>query len=251
MLIGIGSMTALMGASAPAVSALPMNMVSSPRAQDSDTLRQGIPGRRLGGGTRSDRIFAEDYAYLAALVTPDNLGITTATYPELLFYVPEMVNAHSAEFVLRDSDDRLVYETQFQLEQSGGIVSVGAAGSGNMMPLALDQNYRWYFSIVPNTTDRANDVVVHGGIRRVDQTAWLAQNALDVEGFAQLDPLSQAQLLYQHAGLWHDAALILDELRQRSPEDEAVATEWSKLLEAADLSAVVPTKPDHIRIGFG
>ena len=113
--------------------------------------------------------------------------------------------------------DELIYETTFQISQTGGLVSVHTDET-SMPPLALNENYQWYFSIVPDAADRANDVVVEGRIRRVDQRDWLAQQHVAASVNDQLaiaSSLTKARLLYQQANMWHDAALILEELRRR------------------------------------
>ncbi len=222
----------------------------SAKEQGNGDLQQGVPGRRVGGGTRGEQIFASATASLAALVTANNLSVTTATYPTLLFYVPEMVSTNRVEFVLRDSRDELIYETTYQLGREGGLVSVETVGA--ILPLTLNEDYQWYFSVVPDADDRANDVVVEGRIRRVEQSAWLAQQQVATTVLAQLaiaPPLRKARLLYQQANLWHDAALILDDLRQHEPDNPAVAAEWDQLLESVDLLPFLEDHPAPIQVG--
>jgi hypothetical protein len=209
----------------------------------SPTLRQGIPGRRVGGGTRGDFIFANASGSLTALTAQSPLTITTASHPKLLFYVPEMLSDNKVEFVLRDRQDTLIYETTLSLSHEAGIVSVDLAESG-LSALNLNEDYQWYFSIVPDAQDRANDVVVHGSIRYVDAAEWLAQQPAGAELSAQLataEPLEKARLLYQQANLWQDAALLLDSLYQADPENVVIAAEWNQLLQSAGLLNIVPT----------
>lgn len=225
--------------------------------QDSSDVRRGIPGRRMGGGTRKGSVFANAFDSLTALTTPDPVSITTASHPTLMFYVPKMASANNVEFVLRNGDDELVYETTFLLDSDAGLVSVDTAEASDMAALSLNEDYQWYFSIVPDLDDRANDVVVHGSIRRVDQAKWLAQQLSDAdltadlnEQLATADPLMQARILYQQANLWHDAALMLSKMRQAEPENEAIATEWAQLLESAGLANVLQTSSPTIQVSL-
>ncbi|MEL6602576.1 MAG: DUF928 domain-containing protein [Cyanobacteria bacterium J06614_10] len=250
--VGLLSSVGLL-AHAPAGVANPIHEAPTVKAseQGTGTLRQGLPGRRLGGGTRSDRLFAGDYAYLAALVMPDNLSITTAEKPELMFYLPEMVSDQAVEFVLRNEADELVYTTTFQVERAGGMIALDTAEVATLSPLTVNETYRWYLSIIPEANDRANDVVVHGNIRRVEREAWLAQQAIDSETLARLnstDRLQQAKALYQQANLWHDAANILNELRQANPNDVDIAAEWDRLLTYAGLASVLETPYPTVQI---
>lgn len=256
MLIGLSSLLSLtalavdsLAVGSPAVGSLanpPVESVESAisaKEQSNDNLRQGVPGRRLGGGTRSDTIFSNAYAALVALTTPDALSVTTTLRPKLLFYIPEMTAANTAEFVLFDHSNELVYETTFEVAPTGGLVSVEIPEDAS--PLALGENYQWYFSIIPEANDRAHDIVVYGSIRRVEATAWLAQRQIDIGKLDQLAPLRKARMLYQQADLWLDAAVMLDQMRQQNPEDTAIAAEWTHLLESAGLTPMIqPSSAD-------
>ncbi|MEO0376991.1 MAG: DUF928 domain-containing protein [Cyanobacteria bacterium P01_A01_bin.17] len=165
-LVGMSSVLCL-GALSSAVLAETAEITSAKSNQSGETLRQGLPGRRLGGGTRQGgQVFTAEYAYLAALTTSDNLNITTAQRPTLMFYIPDMTAEYTAELIIRDAQDNMVYEGLFQLGSEEGIVSFNTAEQENMPALALNETYQWYFSIIPEVTDRASDIVVNGNIRR-------------------------------------------------------------------------------------
>lgn len=192
-------------------------------ADNSETLRQGIPTRRLGGGTRDNTsIFAQHYTYLAALVMPDGMSVTTAQRPTLLFHVPELKATQTAEFVLRDNNDKLVYENTFEIDQAGGIIDISLSGVETLPALTLNADYQWYFSIIPEPSDRSTDIVVHGGVRRIESNDWL----------------------------WHDAAVEANAQRQENPADSAIASEWEQLIETAGLSAVVDATEPAVQIGL-
>lgn len=192
-------------------------------ADNSETLRQGIPTRRLGGGTRDNTsVFAQNYTYLAALVMPDGMSVTTAQRPTLLFHVPELKADQTAEFVLRDSNDELVYENTFEIDQAGGIIDISLSGVEALPALTLNSDYQWYFSIIPEPSDRSTDIVVHGGVRRIESSDWL----------------------------WHDAAVEANAQRQENPADSAIASEWEQLIETAGLSAVVDATEPAVQIGL-
>lgn len=244
VLLGLSSALSILVITPLGALAAPLpEATSRAKSQGTENLRQGIPGRRLGGGTRSGRLlFTSAYAQLAALVPENNLSITTAAQPTLLLHIPEMVSEEVVEFILLDSQDNVVYEQTFPMKAEGGIVSLGPERLPDLPSLALNEDYQWYFSIVANREDRSNDVVVHGSIRRVDLGAWLAQQPVEAGFSGQLataEPLTKVQMLYQQANLWLDAAVALNELRQKAPEDPAIASEWTRLLGAQGL----PTLP--------
>lgn len=242
MLIGVSSLLSLTALSTAVLATPTVESAPSAKERNADNLSQGLPGRRLGGGTRSDLVFSNAYASLVALTAPGSLSITTALQPKLLFYVPEMKTANTAEFVLFNQNNELVYETIFEVDPTGGLVSIDPTVS--MPPLALAENYQWYFSIIPKADDRAHDIVVYGSIRRVQEADWLAQQQIEVSSLNQLTPLMKARMLYQQADLWLDAAMILDRLRRQNPGDAAIAAEWTHLLESAGLALMLqPSQP--------
>lgn len=134
-----------------------------------------------------------------------------------------------------------------------GVVSIDLANAG-IDPLALAETYHWYFSIVPDATDRSNDVVVHGNIRRIYWANQLQQQleaAITTEADMSVEEsLTQTKALYQEADLWHDAALVLYTLRQTNPENMDVVAEWNRLLEFAELSNVVQSSTSFLQVGL-
>ena len=251
-LVGLGSLLGLsLAVSAGLANSLPVQIVGVKENRGgTDTLRQGLPGRRLGGGTRGDLVFRDAYAYLAALVTADNLSQTTAAKPMLLFSVPDMVSAQAAEFILRDGEGEETYRTTFMLNGTAGIVSLDL-GKTNAAPLRENEDYHWYFSIVSaqSETHRANDIVVHGNIRRVGLASQV--NSVDrTKPLSVEESLAEARSLYREEDLWHDAAVMLHALRQSYPDNSAVAQEWGRLVEFAGLSAVLQPSPAIVEISL-
>ncbi|MEO0826827.1 MAG: hypothetical protein AAFY67_14370 [Cyanobacteria bacterium J06642_9] len=58
-------------------------------SEDGSNLSQGLPGRRIGGGTRSlDVAIGQEQSPLTALLPESNLAMVTAEHLALLFYIP-------------------------------------------------------------------------------------------------------------------------------------------------------------------
>lgn len=204
-------------------------------------VRQGLPGRRVGGGTRTPSSPAYSLQRpLVALVPENTVSVTTAAYPTLLFNLPVSARSQNVEFVLYNSADELLYQSTFNVVGQPGIMSVdlssAVARAAGMPPLEVNETYKWYFSLVAE--DRAQDISVDGWIQRVALDEGVQQQSLGPEVLAQLGvamPPEQSRLLYQDAALWSDAALVLHELRQVSPEDPAIALAWEQLLASVGL----------------
>ncbi len=212
---------------------------------------QGLPGRRLGGGTRGPELLGNgEHKLLVALMPETNLAVTTAAYPRFLFHLPPAHESRAVEYVLRNAADQLVYETTFAVDSTSGLVSIDLADVEGLAPLVINENYHWYFSIVSD--DRAQDISVDGWTRRVDLSTWLAEQTEMPDLAARLEaaePLEQARLLYQDAQLWHDAAVILADLQQAEPQNEAITAEWLELLQAVNLTDFIPVSMHSVSTG--
>lgn len=192
------------------------------------TLRQGLPGRRVGGGTRGEVALAGKP--LTALIPANYLGLTIAAYPTFFFYVPPTSKSHLVEFVLRDQDDRQVYESTF-MTTGGGVIGFNLPEFAAIKPLELGQNYRWYFSVIPDPNNRAADVSVEGWVQRIELNPILANK------LAKATPLERATL-YAQAGIWQDALMTVAELSRSQPTDAAVTAKWAQLLQSIGLPKI-------------
>lgn len=107
-------------------------------------------------------------------------------------------------------------------------------------PLEIDQNYHWYFSMLCNPVNRAEDVFVEGWIQRVETNSVLVK--------LKKSSLEERANLYASAGLWHEALMTLTELRRDHPDDLAIAANWTKLLQSVGLDTIAqePLVEDQI-----
>lgn len=229
IIIVLGSFLSVSLGSAPGIA----------QSDDDQTLSQGLPGRRIGGGTRTLDGAVQDGQPLTALLPESNLAMVTAEHPALLFYVPQTDGPQTIEFVLRNTTDHLVYETTFEVPAQGGIVTIDLHVPQDAFQLAVNRDYQWYFSIVAE--DRAKDISVDGWVRRIDLKAWMQRQDLDAQladRLAQATEIERVRLLYQDAHLWNEALLNLYGLTRSQPDNLALLREWSSLLDAVGLEAL-------------
>ena len=200
---------------------------------EDDIPRQGLPGRRIGGGTRrpSDECIAGETP-LIALIPENNLGVTTAAHTSLLFYLPPATATRDVEFVLTDSNDELIYDTTLQVQGNSGVISLNLPDDAPVHPLPMNENYHWYFSIICDSTNRAQDIAVDGWIRRVDLATTLTNQLNNVT------LLERARVLYQELELWHEALTILADLRRTQPNDPTVTAHWTQVLQSVGLDSI-------------
>ncbi|GAA6616063.1 DUF928 domain-containing protein [Scytonema sp. NUACC26] len=192
--------------------------------------REGLPGRRVGGGTRGGcELNAKK---LMALSPENNLGLTKAEYPTMFFFVPQISTPKTVEFVLRDDNNHLVYEKTFTKTGSSGIINLTLPQIKSLPPLTVGKNYRWYLSMICEPKNRAKDIVVSGWIRRVQPDPLL------IKKLEQTKTATDRADLYISAGLWQDALATLAEPRYTQPNNSQLATSWTKLLQTEKLEAI-------------
>lgn len=193
-------------------------------AQSSE--RSEFPGRRVGGGTRSECMPEQP---LVALNPTSNFAVTASEEPTVYFSIPMLGKSYPVEFFVRDMDGNFVYETAFEAGEVAEIAGVTVPGD----VLDLEQDYQWYFSVVCDALDRSQNVVLEGWLRRVSSSTSPASNPSTLATSLEL------AAAYEDAGLWGDAIATLVELRQTHPENSDIQQRWHQLLQELELSAVV------------
>ena len=154
---------------------------------------------------------------LTALIPHENPGLTTAARPTFWFYIPYIrEDIKRGEFVLLTLDEKtVIYETNFQLSQTPGIVSISIPSSSESA-LEESKTYRWFLRIYCNKSRKSHaDLVVDGSIKRVAVTA-------------------ETERLINAASpdIWYDSLTRLGDVLSTSPQDEKSKSDWNKLLES-------------------
>jgi len=208
-----------------------------------------VPDNRVGGATRSNNCIRGDGS-LMALVPASGVGQTVAEYPTVFWYTPQ-TSAVQVEFVLRDANNQEVYSTEYALAKSGvgerssaqafgegvsvasvpGIMRLPLPAFANFSPLEIGQDYYWDLALICNPIDRSGDIVVTGGIKRVQPDPTLA---LRVQ---QATPQERVAL-YADARLWYETLTALADLPRDRPNNNDLADVWNKLLKSVGLNPI-------------
>lgn len=198
-----------------------------------ENLRQGLPGRRISGGSRSPRpacLNTIPNQPVIALMPEGNIGLTLSAHPTFWFSLPAISAGKSLEFGLFNQAGEIVYQKTLEASEEAGITHLSLPE--NTAPLEVDQDYRWYLSVVCNPNSRSEDLFVTGWVKRVQPDRNISQQlatATDQERLA----------LYEESALWYDILTTLAELRRKSPTDTELAQRWSTLLESVNLTQVI------------
>ncbi|MEO0456891.1 MAG: DUF928 domain-containing protein [Cyanobacteria bacterium P01_A01_bin.114] len=203
-----------------------------------DTLRQGLPGRRISGGSRvpSDACVT-DQQPLMALVPDENLGLTSEASPTFWFSLPTVDASKSLEFGLFDENGAQLYQTMLSASGKAGVIGIDLGELEGAPALRVDQNYRWSLSIVCNAQNPSENLWVDGWVRRIELPSSVTSR------LPQTPPRHQSEV-YLEAGLWHEG---LTQLAQQvswsrtdpngpSPSGSTAETQWQTLLESIDLA---------------
>ncbi|NJK27983.1 MAG: DUF928 domain-containing protein [Coleofasciculaceae cyanobacterium SM2_3_26] len=112
----------------------------------------------------------------------------------------------------------------------------GSSSPSSTMPLEAGKTYEWSVAIVCNPSERTEDWVATGRVRRATLTAAQA------EQLQQVSDLEKAAF-YARSGIWFEAADTLVTLRLSDPENYTLAAVWEDFLksESVNLAAIAQT----------
>jgi hypothetical protein len=155
--------------------------------------------------------------------------------------MPQTV-APETEFVLRDKNVKDIYRVRYSLPKATkNIVSPPGIKSltiPNLYPLEIGQEYFWQLALICNPSDREEDIIVEGVIKRVEPDRTLASR------LQQATPEDRIAL-YAEAQLWYETLGALVELRRDHPNDSNLEDAWKTLLSSVRLEDVIAARPGN------
>ncbi|HET9403332.1 MAG TPA: DUF928 domain-containing protein [Burkholderiales bacterium] len=189
---------------------------------------RGAPLTRVGGGTRS-----VGSALAVNVLAPSDTGLTTQEKPTIYWFASQPIDK-PVELTITSTESLQaaatpVLEITLQPPLAKGIHAFRLADHGVSLKPGVE--YQWFVAVVRNPTQRSNDVLAGGTIKRVT----------DSPVQAQLKQASPAQLaaLYAEAGIWYDAIdqlstqISADQSNRQLRERRAALLEQVGLREAA------------------
>lgn len=195
----------------------------------------GVPGRRVAGAVRSPSNCLSQSQHLTAIVPKSNIGLTTTGHPILFFYIPQ-TSAPMLELVVRGEDQEPAIKQSYKPSGKAGLVGIPLTATS----LEIGKEYRWFFSVVCNPKERAQDQVVEGAIKRIPlqpQLATKLQNAT----------MQERLNLYANAGIWQDTLTTLAQLLSLNPNDGELKADWKALLASEDVGLTQQDSPELMK----
>ncbi|MBN3911009.1 MAG: DUF928 domain-containing protein [Nostoc sp. NMS1] len=197
------------------------------------------PGGRVRGGAKRSipgcPITKHDLTALVSFTQEANSvinvwGKTTLEHPSWFFYVPYTKNSpYAVEFVLQDQDSNEIYKKAIVLPEKPGVISVSLPTTSPS--LALNKQYRWFFTINCDQEKNAPPTFVEGVIQRVELNSATVKELETTE-------LLKRYAIYAQNGIWYDALTTLAQLRQKNPKDAKLQAEWQNLLGGIHLNDI-------------
>ncbi|NJL19824.1 MAG: DUF928 domain-containing protein [Leptolyngbyaceae cyanobacterium SM1_3_5] len=164
---------------------------------------------------------------LTALVPDSSTGFTLAQSPSFWFYLPySLTDRQSIEFVLKDSQDNLVYSQTI----SGSDTTSGMLNLQLPESIALDANqtYEWYLLVQCDAENQERFVFVNGAIRRLERPDLQQQ-------IAAVRPIDRSNF-YTTENIWYDALDSAATQLQATPQSSSARQNWETMLQSIGLS---------------
>ena len=187
-------------------------------------------GDHEGGGVRGTLIScATNTNYPVPLVPEATKTLTTSPSPTLFFDVPDVIQASTLEIVLRDRDDRIVYQNGFETGYQPGIIGLNLFDESNSNALKVNDSYHWYLIQECENSAEPN-IVANGSLKRVELDGELTQK---INNASRIEKVK----LYQEANIWHEAIANLANMKCDS-QREVGSAKWNdeEFTDVLDLS---------------
>ncbi|MGL5942941.1 MAG: DUF928 domain-containing protein [Waterburya sp.] len=212
----------------PAPSVKGLKVTFNPPAGDKPKISTGGASRSHGQCINQ----AENSALpFAALIPTSALGLTVASHPTLLAYLPE-TNASKVLFSWQDENNQEHYQTILPIENKTGIISLTLPEDAP--PLEVGKNYQWALAVMCDGRLQPDSPMIQGQIKRVEITSSLSDRLKNA------NPLETAAL-YAEAGIWYETVATLAQLTANQPNNSDIKSNWQNLLTSVGLEKVATT----------
>ncbi len=211
-----------------------INWEISNQEDNLDFSENGRPKRTAGGASRGEcqvpKSSSNLHTPLTALIPDKSVALTANLSPRLWFYIPyNLSSKHSAELVLKDNLDNLVYQNKFPgTKIASGIVSLSFPSD---VILETDRDYDWYFLIYCDRVNKNRFVYVKGSVKRVEISA----SKMESSEVSQEEKLT----FYTEEKIWYEALDIVAQRMQNEPNNQKLRSDWITFLQSINLDHLV------------
>lgn len=187
--------------------------------------KRGMPGGRLGGGTRS----ADHNVTLLSVLAPDHTGLTGQEQPILYWYLSKPTS-HPIYFTVVDTEStKTVLDVKLAAPSRPGVQAIRLSDHG--IRLSPGVQYQWFVALMLDGEHRSKDIIAGGMIER---TAMPQDLSSKLAGVGR----PQRMAMYAEAGFWYDAVEAISEEITAVPNDAGLRKQRASLLEQVGLPEI-------------
>lgn len=161
---------------------------------------------------------------LAAIVPDSAAGLTVASHPTVLVYLPETTAPKL--FVSWQDEHNEHYQTIISIEDQAGIISITLPEDAP--PLEVGKTYQWALALMCDGRLQPDSPMIQGQIQRVALESSLSDRLKNTDAL-------ETAALYGEAGIWYETVATLAQLKTIKSEDPNVASNWQELLNSVGL----------------
>ncbi len=202
-------------------------------SQNIETKERGTLPASAGGATRGG--CAEQAPSLISVMPKNKVGLTFNKYPTFFWHIAKS-NAKTAEFLLLNENDDVIYETNFNLPDKPGIFAFTLPPEAP--GLEINQKYHWFLSVNCSSEDTDDTMTVEGWVERTRPNLFVRIK------LNKLEPKYRSKI-YTEAGIWLDAITHVAKYRCTLPHDSDVKLYWDQLLTSIGFPEFVSEPLDN------
>ena len=168
---------------------------------------------------------------LAPLLPASAKGLTVASHPTVLAYLPETA-ANKVFFSWQDENNNDHYQNILPIENQGGIISLTLPEDAP--PLEIGKNYQWAIAVMCDGRLQPDSPMIVGQIQRVAIESTLSDRLNNASAL-------ETAAIYGEAGIWYETVAILAQLKITQPNNPSLASNWQELLTSVELEKFATT----------
>ncbi|MEM6403167.1 MAG: DUF928 domain-containing protein [Cyanobacteria bacterium P01_D01_bin.116] len=196
----------------------------------------GKPESTTGGASRGGNSnCTQKGGDLVSLLPKDKLGLTLNERPTFYWHMSKS-DVKTAEFLLLDDNEDVVYEKNLTLPQKPGIFAFTLPPEAP--GLKVDKQYHWFLEL--NCASGADETVaVEGWVERTRPSLAVRMK------LNRAEPKHHSKV-YAGAGIWHEAINNVAQQRCANPNDSATTLYWNQLLTSVGLKEVISESLNNV-----
>ena len=218
------------------ISNVPINNINAQETNQTQNekplpINVGTPqGESKPGATRPEAMCENRNPTLTAIVANKGEDFTVSEYPTFWFYIPySSEEIRELEFALKNKEKtKTIYRTVIEVTQTPGLIKVTIPPQPENALKTLELYY-WDLKLYcTNNPGDEVDLLLNGWIQRLPLNPELQTQLQESDG--------NAYQVYLDNKLWYDGISSLAQAYLANPDNPAINSAWTELLQTINLS---------------